>query len=143
MKRSSLLLAALCALGLSAKAAVGETFTVEYPSGDNSYRVKYEIRNESPATVKTVEQSNYQVNMPSGMTIVIPETVTYNGVQYTVTIVGANSFYGWKGVSLTLPNTIESIGASAFSMSSIPSISIGTGVKTIGEKLSTGQKLQR
>ena len=53
--------------------------------------------------------------MPTGMTIVIPETVTHDGVQYTVTAVDDRSFYGWKGVSFALPSTVTSIGASAFS----------------------------
>ena len=39
MKHHSFLLAVLCTLGLTANAAVGDTFTVTYPSGSNSYDV--------------------------------------------------------------------------------------------------------
>jgi len=39
MKRFSFLLAVLCTLGLSASAAVGDEFTLSYPSGSSSYDV--------------------------------------------------------------------------------------------------------
>ena len=85
------------------------------PSGSNSYDVKYKVTGESPATVKTVEQPGYHTSMPEGMAIVVPQTVTHEGVEYTVTAVDDRFFYGWKGVSLALPSTVTSIGASAFS----------------------------
>ena len=56
--------------------------------------------------------------------IVIPETVTYNGRTYKVTRIGENAFStggnnkevnGYYLKSITLPNTIESIGEGAFS----------------------------
>ena len=75
--------------------------------------MKYEVTGTS--TVKTAEQRNYGVSMPTGFVIDIPQTVEHGGVQYTVTEVGLYSFHAWKGVSLTLPNTVTSIGASAFS----------------------------
>ena len=47
--------------------------------------------------------------------IVIPETVEYNGTTYTVTGIGDQSFAGCSNFdNFTLPNTIESIGVSAF-----------------------------
>lgn len=80
-KRFSFLLAVLCTLGLTANAAVGDEFTLSYPSGSNSYDIKYKVTGESPATVKTVEQSDYHTSMPEGMAIVVPQTVTYEGVE--------------------------------------------------------------
>jgi len=68
------------------------------------------VTGESPATVKTVEQPNYQSSMPEGMAIVVPQTVTHEGVEYTVTAVDDKSFYGWKGVSFVLPSTVTSLG---------------------------------
>lgn len=109
-KRFSFLLAVLCTLGLTASAAVGDEFTLSYPSGSNRYDVKYKVTGESPATVKTVEQPNYQSSMPEGMAIVVPQTVTHEGVEYTVTAVDDRSFYGWKGVSFVLPSTVTSLG---------------------------------
>lgn len=90
MKHHSFLLAMLCTLGLTANAAVGDTFTVTYPSGSSSYDVKYKVTGESPATVKTVEQSDYHTSMPEGMAIVVPQTVMHEGVEYTVTAVGTS-----------------------------------------------------
>lgn len=132
MKHHSFLLAVLCTLGLSVRAAVGDTFTINYPSGSSSYDVKYEVTGTS--TVKTADQGNYFINMAEGMTIVIPEKVTHNGVQYTVTEVGTESFLSWKGVSLTLPNTVTTIESKAFSTCHIPTVSIGTGVTSIGDR---------
>lgn len=47
---------------------------------------------------------------------VIPETVKINRVEYTVTSIGDNAFYGNTALtSITIPKSIESIGFQAFS----------------------------
>lgn len=66
--------------------------------------------------------------------IIIPETVTYEGVEYTVTAVGEWAFNWSQITSVSLPETIESIGASAFSgCQSLTQIEIPASVKSIGE----------
>lgn len=46
----------------------------------------------------------------------IPETVEINGIEYTVTSIGDNAFYGNTALtSITIPKSIESIGFQAFS----------------------------
>ena len=53
---------------------------------------------------------------PTG-NIVLPETVQYNGVSYTVTSIGDYAFYTCSGLTgnLTIPNSITTIGNKAFS----------------------------
>ena len=49
-------------------------------------------------------------------TIIIPETVTYEGVTYSVSNIGGDAFYGCSGLtSITIPNSVTSIGEEAFS----------------------------
>ena len=51
--------------------------------------------------------------------IVVPETVTYEGVTYTVTAIGEIAFGGCEGQlnSVIVPNTVTIIGESAFASS--------------------------
>ncbi len=65
--------------------------------------------------------------------IVIPESVTYNGVTYTVCIIGKNAFRSCKVTSVTIPNSVSVIGSGAFMYSSIKSITIPNSVSTIGD----------
>lgn len=72
----------------------------------------------------TVNKMNYQL-MPDGSAIVvegkyegpiiIPETIRYQGKQYTVTQIGNRAFYeASKLTAIQLPNTIQIIGKRAF-----------------------------
>ncbi len=47
--------------------------------------------------------------------VIIPETVTYNGITYSVTSIGSYAFYECSSLtSVTIPNCVTSIGNSAF-----------------------------
>ena len=47
--------------------------------------------------------------------VVIPKTVTYEGIKYSVTSIGDNAFQGCSGLtSVTIPNSVTSIGDNAF-----------------------------
>ena len=66
--------------------------------------------------------------------IVIPKTVTYNGTTYTVTGIGNNAFRGCQDLtSVSLPNSITTIGAQAFYSSGLTSVNIPESVTTIGD----------
>lgn len=74
--------------------------------------------------------------------IVIPSTVTYNDIEYTVTSVAANAFKrsyegatGGRVTSVALPNTITSIGDNAFAYGStyLTSVNIPENVESIGK----------
>ena len=66
--------------------------------------------------------------------IVIPATVTYEGVDYTVTRIGFMAFYfNYNVKNVTLPNTITEIRSKAFADSRcLMSINIPNSVTTIG-----------
>ena len=64
----------------------------------------------------------------------IPETVTYNGVTYSVTSIGDNVFYNCYGLtSVTIGNGVKSIGDGAFyDCYRLTSVNIGNSVESIG-----------
>lgn len=66
--------------------------------------------------------------------LVIPEKIEYEGVEYTVTAIDQSAFYkNYNLLSVTIPNTVKTIGDYAFeSCSSLASVKIGDGVKIIG-----------
>ena len=68
-------------------------------------------------------------------TIVIPASVEYNSVTYSVTSIGDFAFEDCTGLtSVTIPNSVTSIGEYAFSYcSSLTSLTIPNSVTSIGE----------
>ena len=72
--------------------------------------------------------------MPSATSIVIPDTVTYQEINYCVTSIGNNAFaYCSSLTSVTIPNSVTSIENDAFSGCSIlTSITIPNSVTSIG-----------
>ena len=72
--------------------------------------------------------------------LVIPSSVTYNSVTYSVTSIGNYAFYECSSfTSITIPNSVTSIGESAFrGCSSLTSVTIPNSVTSIGEEAFSG-----
>ena len=86
--------------------------------------IYYNILSEEDKTVEvTSGADNYTGS------VVIPQSVTYNGSTYSVTSIGSEAFYGciWL-TSITIPNSVTSIGDGAFiKCENITSISVESG----------------
>ena len=106
MKKFFLLLTLLC-LSLSARAHDAEVDGIFYNlDADNK-----------TATV-TFQGDNYDsYNNEYSGDVVIPETVTYNGITYSVTSLGNMCFDGCSSLtSITIPNSVTSLGNYCFSL---------------------------
>jgi len=73
-------------------------------------------------------------------TVVLPETVTYNDVTYTVTSIGDEAFLNCSSLtSITIPNSVKSIGNKAFqNCGNLISITIPNSVTSIGASAFSG-----
>lgn len=65
------------------------------------------------STVEVVNRSNYFTSYLSGH-LVIPDKVTHEGVDYTVTRIGWYAFYRCNITGVDIPNTVTSIETSSF-----------------------------
>jgi hypothetical protein len=65
--------------------------------------------------------------------IIIPEFVSYQSSNYTVTTLGSNVFYYCNINSLQMPNTIKTIESEAFCNTTINSLTIPKNVETINQ----------
>ena len=76
----------------------------------------YNLTAETSEAEVTFEGNSY--NSYSGEysgSITIPATVTYHGVEYSVTSIGERAFYDCRSLTaITIPKSVTSIGSSAF-----------------------------
>ena len=96
--------------------------------------IYYNLNNEDK-TAEVTFQYRWDENNYSGITtITIPEKVTYNSTEYSVTSIGDYAFYDCSSLtSISIPNSVTSIGSSAFyECSSLTSITIPNSVTSIG-----------
>ena len=86
------------------------------------------------AAAKTVALTNARYDEGYGRDVVIPANVAEGGTEYMVTAVGDNAFYSQNWVSsVSLPESLTSIGSYAFSGTAIKEIDIPESVTSIGE----------
>ena len=91
--------------------------------------LRYEITSTNPAEVEVSS------NDSSITTAIIPETVSYNGINYSVTSIRDWAFYDCIGLtSVNIPNSVTSIGELAFGdCIGLTSVTIPNSVTSIGE----------
>ncbi len=81
---------------------------------------------------KTAEVT-YSTDSKYSGDVVIPATVTYNNYQYSVTSIGDEAFYLSELTSITIPNSVTSIGYQAFYYCiGLTSVTIPNSVTSIG-----------
>ena len=122
MKNYFLLLTLLC-LSLSARAHDAEVDGIFY---------NLDAANKT-ATVTFKGNDRYEYKAYSG-DVVIPETVTYDGITYSVTSVGEWCFYDCSSLtSITIPNSVKILKYGCFAgCDDLTSITIPNSVKSLG-----------
>lgn len=101
--------------------------------------IYYNIINGNQAEVTSVD-NNWETQDYTG-DVIIPATVTHNGATYSVTVIGAAFEYCESLTSVTIPNSVTTIGDCAFiSCSGLTSIEIPNSVTTIGIQAFSGCK---
>jgi hypothetical protein len=127
----------VAALSQQAQAAVGGTFIV---ANEDDIDILYQVLSEDGATgTVQVGSEDWDWAIADGTTgaIVIPETVTNNGVTYTVTDIGPGAFGGIISFdSVTIPDTVTTIREYAFEAcgfrgEGLTSVTIGSSVTSI------------
>lgn len=94
---------------------------------DGIFYTKTEATQTATVVKETTGNSTYTGD------IIIPATVSYEGITYTVTAIGDDAFYYSTVTSVTLPNTIKEIGGTSFkSCNNLTHIELPESLEKIG-----------
>ena len=100
--------------------------------------IYYNISSETGQTVEVTLRGDYTNSYSNEYTgtVVIPESVTYNGINYSVTSIGEYAFADCTGLTeVTIQNSVTSIGKGAFyQCSGLTEVTIPNSVTSIGEE---------
>ena len=118
---------------LAVAASVGTMFAWDYERvqiGDLYYNL--DATNQTAEV--TSQNSDYPYWSTTITTAIIPASVEYNSVTYSVTSIGNSAFFGCTDLtSVTIPNSVTSIGGSAFfGCTDLTSVTIPNSVTSIG-----------
>ncbi len=121
------ILVASCVLFFAMQYLSAQTFL-----GNGIY---YNIISETDQTVEVTAPTTGDYTYYSG-SVMIPESVTYSGVTYTVTGIAAQAFYWCNGLEeVTIPNSVTNIGDYAFyDCYYLTTVNMGSSVETIGDE---------
>ena len=113
---------------LCATMATAHTFEV----GGIYYNISSSANNAVEVTYRGTYSDEYYNEYTDS--VVIPESVTYNGTTYSVTSIGFYAFYDCYGLtSITIPNSVTSIGVAALRYcTGLTSVEIPNSVTSIG-----------
>lgn len=110
---------------------------------DDNSPFTYQYDTNAKTAIITGYKSTSGNNLPANLEI--PAYNKHNGVKYTVTSIGEKAFYRVsapaQGVKVTLPDTIKTIGISAFFGDSLTSINLPEGLVYIGDDAFSNNKL--
>ena len=104
-----------------------------YASDTQVDGIWYDFNSSTKTASVTYRGGNYSYSNEYSGSVIIPETVSYNGTIYSVTSIGESAFRGSSLTSVTIPNSVTSIGNNAFGeCSSLTSVTIPNSVTSIG-----------
>jgi len=121
---------------LALVAGVGTLFADGTTIGDLNYNLNADNQTAEVTYQKQWNNANYSTLQAA----IIPETVEYNSVTYTVTSIGDYAFgFSPSLKSVTIPNTVTSLGMAVFGYcTALTSIIIPGSVTSIGVEISGG-----
>ncbi len=106
-----------------------DSFTIE--------GITYQVNELNPNTVTITD---YQ-NQNAATSVNIPETITHQGNDFEVTRIGDYAFQGNAFTSVTIPESVTSIGFGAFSVCGLSSVHIPEGVTSIEDSAFRNNRL--
>lgn len=130
------------ALGLTGRFTVVKAEAVKHKQGDiledteNSAKYQVTAGGKKKGDSVTGAEAAYAGSLKTGSTVVIPATVTLDGVTYKVTSIAAKAFKNNKKLTvLKIGKNVKSIGSSAFyGCKKLKTIEMGKNVTTIGKQ---------
>lgn len=111
------------------------TSSMQFPTALEAFEVdgiQYAINNATRKSLQVNCKDPVRFGGYEGE-ITIPETVEYNGEEYSVKVINDGAFYNCPDLKrVNLPSSVTKIGVGAFEKSGIRSIEIPSGVTSIG-----------